>query len=74
MNEQRYLRFPLAYRIEHWVLTLSFTLLAITGLVQKYPLSGISQWTVGLLGGIVNTRTTSAWSATASSCSSAGRR
>ncbi len=57
MSEQRYLRFPLAYRIEHWVLTLSFTTLAITGLVQKYALSGVSQSIVGVLGGIVNTRT-----------------
>lgn len=57
MSEQRYLRFPLAYRIEHWVLTLSFTTLAITGLVQKYPLNSVSQWIVAVLGGIVNTRT-----------------
>jgi formate dehydrogenase gamma subunit len=57
MSEQKYLRFPLAYRIEHWVLTLSFTTLAITGLVQKYPLNGVSQWIVAVLGGIVNTRT-----------------
>ncbi len=57
MSEQRYLRFPLAYRIEHWVLTLSFTTLAITGLVQKYPLNSVSQSIVGLFGGIVNTRT-----------------
>jgi len=57
MSEPRYLRFPLAYRIEHWVLTLSFTTLAITGLVQKYPLNSVSQSIVGVLGGIVNTRT-----------------
>jgi formate dehydrogenase gamma subunit len=57
MNEQRFLRFPLAYRIEHWILTLSFTTLAITGLVQKYPLNNVSQAIVGVLGGIVNTRT-----------------
>lgn len=57
MSEQRrYLRFPLRYRIEHWFLFLTFTTLAITGLVQKFPLAGVSQWVVGLLGGIENTR------------------
>lgn len=57
MSEQRqYLRFPLRYRIEHWILFLTFTTLAITGLVQKFALVSISQWIVGLLGGIENTR------------------
>jgi formate dehydrogenase gamma subunit len=49
---RKYLRFPLAYRVEHWVLVLSFTVLALTGLVQKYAQSGISIWIIGLLGGI----------------------
>jgi cytochrome b subunit of formate dehydrogenase len=57
MSEQRrYLRFPLRYRIEHWILFLTFTTLAVTGLVQKFSLVGISQWIVSLLGGIETTR------------------
>jgi cytochrome b subunit of formate dehydrogenase len=36
-------RFELARRIEHLVLILSFTTLAITGLPQKFSLAGISQ-------------------------------
>jgi cytochrome b subunit of formate dehydrogenase len=51
-NERSYLRFPLVYRIEHMVLLVSFTTLAITGLVQKYAGVGISQWTIAALGGI----------------------
>ena len=29
-------RFPLARRIEHWTMMLSFTILAITGLPQRF--------------------------------------
>jgi cytochrome b subunit of formate dehydrogenase len=45
-------RFPLARRIEHMVMLLSFSTLALTGLVQKYPLNDISIFLVSLLGGI----------------------
>jgi cytochrome b subunit of formate dehydrogenase/mono/diheme cytochrome c family protein len=45
-------RFNLAQRIEHIVLIVSFTTLALTGLPQKYPLAGVSQAMVNLLGGI----------------------
>jgi cytochrome b subunit of formate dehydrogenase len=50
-NERNYLRFPLVYRIEHLVLLVSFTTLAVTGLVQKYSGVGISQWTIVAWGG-----------------------
>ena len=57
MSEQRtYLRFPLARRIEHVVMLLSFSLLAFTGLPQKFPTWGISQALVSLFGGIEMTR------------------
>ena len=57
MSEQhRYLRFPLIYRIEHWVQMLAFTTLATTGLVQKFSTAGISRTVIGLLGGIETTR------------------
>jgi formate dehydrogenase gamma subunit len=52
-----YERFPLARRIEHWVMMLSFTTLAITGLPQRFSSSPISIAFVGLLGGIETLRT-----------------
>lgn len=52
-----YERFPLARRIEHWVMMLSFTLLAITGLPQRFSSSPISSAFVGMLGGIEVLRT-----------------
>ncbi|MGD1992183.1 MAG: cytochrome b/b6 domain-containing protein, partial [Anaerolineae bacterium] len=55
-KQEQFLRFPLIDRIQHWVLTASFTVLAITGLVQKFPEAGISVWTVELLGGVETTR------------------
>jgi formate dehydrogenase gamma subunit len=55
-QERKYLRFPLAYRIEHFVLASSFTILAITGLVQKFATVGISLWIIGLVGGVENVR------------------
>jgi len=45
-------RFTLAQRIEHWVLTLSFTTLAITGIPQRYAGAGWAELAIGLMGGI----------------------
>jgi formate dehydrogenase gamma subunit len=55
-NEARYLRFKLPYRIEHWIFITSFSILAVTGLVQKFSEAGISELIVQGLGGIENTR------------------
>jgi formate dehydrogenase gamma subunit len=52
-----YERFPLARRIEHWVMMLSFTTLAITGLPQRFSSSPVSIAFVGILGGIETLRT-----------------
>lgn len=54
MSQQQnsFLRFSLAQRIEHIILIASFTTLALTGLVQKYPFNPISQGAIRLLGGI----------------------
>jgi cytochrome b subunit of formate dehydrogenase len=52
-----YQRFPLARRIEHLVMLLSFTTLGLTGLPQKFASSAISIWFVNLLGGIESLRT-----------------
>lgn len=54
----KYLRFGLSSRIQHLIMLLSFTTLAITGLVQKFALSAVSVFLVGLWGGIENVRAT----------------
>lgn len=46
------IRFSVARRIEHWVLFLSFTTLAITGLIQKYNDNSVSLWLLGAMGGV----------------------
>ncbi len=59
MSEQSsrtYDRFPLARRIEHWIMFLSFTTLAFTGLPQKFSSASISIAFVGIIGGIENLR------------------
>lgn len=55
-EDRKYLRFNLSDRIEHWLQMASFTTLAITGLVQKFATSRISQGIVSLLGGVENVR------------------
>lgn len=52
-----YKRFPLARRIEHLVMLLSFTTLGLTGLPQKFSSSPVSIAFVNILGGIENLRT-----------------
>jgi cytochrome b subunit of formate dehydrogenase/mono/diheme cytochrome c family protein len=54
--KRSYVRFSLAQRIEHLVLILSFSILGLTGLPQKYPLSPISQGVVEFLGGVETIR------------------
>lgn len=51
-----YERFPLARRIEHLVMMLSFITLGLTGLPQKYPGSAISIGFADFLGGIESLR------------------
>jgi cytochrome b subunit of formate dehydrogenase len=51
-----YQRFPLARRIEHLAMLLSFTILGLTGLPQKFSNAGISVAFVNLIGGIDNLR------------------
>src|SRR5581483_9174766 len=53
-----YLRFSFADRVQHLAMLLSFTTLAVTGLVQKYPLNAVSLFIVRLWGGIENIRAT----------------
>jgi len=51
-----YQRFPLARRIEHLAMLLSFTTLALTGLPQKFPTASLSVAFVNLIGGIESLR------------------
>lgn len=53
----KHLRFPIQYRIEHWIFMISFTTLGLTGLVQRFAENPFSQFVVDTLGGIENTRT-----------------
>ena len=50
-------RFNTRQRVEHIILMVVFTLLAITGLIQRYYTVGICQWIILHLGGIAQTRT-----------------
>jgi cytochrome b subunit of formate dehydrogenase/mono/diheme cytochrome c family protein len=52
----RYKRFSIIYRIEHWLLTASFGLLAVTGMIQIYIDLDLTRWLVGALGGIETVR------------------
>jgi formate dehydrogenase gamma subunit len=51
-----FLRFSIAQRLEHLLLVLSFTILALTGLPQKFATAGISQFIINIFGGIETTR------------------
>ena len=44
-----YLRFPVARRIEHFIMLSSFTTLGLTGLPQKYPDSSIGAFVLNIL-------------------------
>lgn len=55
-KEKQYPRFRLGARIEHAILMISFTILAVTGLPQKYALSPWSESLIGAMGGIEQVR------------------
>jgi cytochrome b subunit of formate dehydrogenase len=55
-DSRRYRRFRVSDRVEHWLLTLSFGLLGLTGLVQKFATASISEWAIGIMGGIETVR------------------
>ncbi|MBI3361511.1 MAG: hypothetical protein HY023_10415 [Chloroflexi bacterium] len=58
-----YVRFTLTERIEHAILLISFTMLAATGLPQKFADASISQAMIALFGGIEFTRQIHHWAA-----------
>jgi cytochrome b subunit of formate dehydrogenase len=53
---KEYLRFSLVQRLEHWVIVISFTVLAVTGLPQKFAGDGWAETMIAWLGGIENVR------------------
>jgi formate dehydrogenase gamma subunit len=53
---QEYERFTPLQRLEHWLMAISFTGLAITGFPQLYALQGWAQNWIGVMGGIEFTR------------------
>jgi len=55
-QEKQYPRFRVGARIEHIILLLSFTVLTVTGLPQKYAETGIGQDLIELMGGIETVR------------------
>ena len=61
--EKQYPRFRTMARIEHFILMVSFTILAITGLPQKYALENWAEWMINAMGGIELTRIIHRWSA-----------
>jgi len=57
-ESRRFVRFEFSDRIQHLLMLLSFTTLAITGLIQKFAVSPISIAIVRLWGGVENVRAT----------------
>ncbi len=55
-SDKIYTRFDLSQRIEHAVFLISFTLLGITGLAQKFSTSLYGEGVIASLGGIETTR------------------
>jgi cytochrome b subunit of formate dehydrogenase/mono/diheme cytochrome c family protein len=56
MSATTYQRFTLPQRAEHIVMLASFTILAVTGLPQKFIAAGWAQTMIGWMGGIETTR------------------
>ncbi len=56
MKQQTYIRFSAGQRIEHALLIISFTLLALTGLPQKYAGAPWAETLIAWLGGVENVR------------------
>lgn len=51
-----FIRFSLGQRVEHAVLMVSFIVLAVTGLAQRFYTADWAEWVILNLGGIENTR------------------
>lgn len=47
-----FVRFSMSDRIEHWILAITFVLLALTGLSQMYSQWSLSEWIIHAFGGV----------------------
>jgi cytochrome b subunit of formate dehydrogenase len=56
VHEKQYERFRIGARVEHAILMVSFTVLALTGLPQMFALTGWGETLIWLLGGIESVR------------------
>ena len=65
MNQDKkyYLRFSVNQRVEHWVMFASFTLLAVTGIPQKFVGMPWAESMIAVFGGIEQTRIIHRWAA-----------
>jgi len=55
-KQKQYPRFRIGARIEHIILLVSFSILALTGLPQRFATTGIGEWMIDVVGGIENIR------------------
>ena len=55
-EREMYRRFSISQLIQHWVMVVSFTALAITGLPQRYAQSAGADALIGVMGGIETVR------------------
>ncbi len=62
-KQQQIPRFRVGAQIEHIILLVSFTVLAITGLPQKYAATNVGEWMINAMGGIETVRIIHRWSA-----------
>lgn len=56
VREEAVVRFDFHQRIQHFLMMSTFIVLALTGMPLKFSEWGVSQWWIGLWGGIDNTR------------------
>ncbi len=56
-EEKQFRRFSVAQIAEHWVLFVAFSMLALTGLPQKFVGNGWAEAMIGFMGGIETVRT-----------------
>jgi len=62
-KQKYYQRFSVAQRVEHWVMFASFTLLALTGIPQKFVGQAWAETMIAAFGGIEQTRIIHRWAA-----------
>lgn len=60
-GRRRLVRFTVPQRIQHWVLAILFTLLAVTGFPMKFAEAGWSASVIGWFGGLENARLVHRW-------------